>query len=125
VAQRRLGRSRGARQQAGAPVIGVLISLTLGPYAERPPAALPRGQAVIPAAENLRNSGYMHRSKTVDYSITLSAMDSRPPGTVRPSARAVARLTTSSNLHEEQIYTPTRPARATTRKGSKFSGLPR
>src|ERR1700731_2973190 len=33
-----------------------------------------------------------------DYSITSSAMDGRSPGTVRPSARATARLTTRSNF---------------------------
>ena len=40
----------------------------------------------------------MHRTKRPFYSITSSAMDSTPAGMVRPSALAVVRLITNSNL---------------------------
>jgi hypothetical protein len=40
----------------------------------------------------------MHRSKKYDYSITLSAVICMINGTVMPSAFAVLRLITSSNL---------------------------
>jgi hypothetical protein len=43
-------------------------------------------------------SRLMHRSKQHLYSITSSAATSRPGGTVSPSALAVFRLITSSNL---------------------------
>jgi hypothetical protein len=44
------------------------------------------------------NTGLMHCSKRHLYSITSSARESRVGGTVRPSALAVLRLMTSSNL---------------------------
>ena len=44
------------------------------------------------------NSGLMHRSKQHRYSITSSTMERTPAGIVRPSAFAVVRLITNSNL---------------------------
>jgi hypothetical protein len=43
-------------------------------------------------------NGHMHRSKLHPYSITSSAMASSDGGMVRPSAFAVLRLITRSNL---------------------------
>mgnify|MGYP003694098021 CR=1 FL=1 len=53
----------------------------------------------MPASENLRMNGLMHRSKCRDrYSITSSARASSIGGISRPSVLAVLRLITSSYL---------------------------
>src|SRR5450755_2363960 len=54
-----------------------------------------RARSVCPLSAK---SGLMHRSKWHLYSITSSAMESTPAGMVRPSALAVVRLMTNSNL---------------------------
>jgi hypothetical protein len=51
-----------------------------------------------PASETLNISGLMHRSEQRLYSITSSARVSSMGGMVRPSALAVLRFSTSSNL---------------------------
>ena len=56
------------------------------------------GKADIVGGPSRAISDYMRRSKTALYSITSSALASSEGGTVRPSALAVLRLITNSNL---------------------------
>ena len=62
------------------------------------PALRARGTVIIgPASENLHKRRHSHCNR-FSYSITSSARSRMDVGTVRPSAIAVLRLTTSANL---------------------------
>ena len=65
-------------------------------FGRRPPQRVVRSS--LPAAENLHTSGLVHRSNLRDYSITSSASASSEVGMSSPSAFAVLRLITRSNL---------------------------
>src|SRR6516165_9467989 len=72
----------------------------------RPMSALPPKADIAECCRHVRfvpKADKVHRSKKRCYSITSSAIESSPGGIVRPSALAVLRLMTNSNLVDRII----------------------
>jgi hypothetical protein len=66
-----------------------------------PMSALSPKADIDPSASDVRfvpKADILHCSRNWRYSITSSAMESKPDGTSMPSARAVCKLMTNSNL---------------------------